>query len=266
MCSSLNVPGRHLMAIVFLASVFFTFCSLSAEEKLAPRAAALLDKYVEVTGGEAAYDAVKTRIIQGQLVMPARNVEASMTTYFVLPGKFYTEIRSVAGVQARGCNGSTVWMIEPVYKARILRGAERVSMLRDSTPDRFGHWRTLADKVSFEGEEEVDGRKCAKVQLTYKPLDPDVKEPPVLIYFDLETGLINRYTATMVRPQIYKTVTVILDDYRKVDGLLLPFKQRLFMGDIESHVTLTSVQNNVPVSEDLLKLPTEIQKLWVQGR
>jgi hypothetical protein len=204
-----------------------------------------------------------------------------MRTFFGPGGRFYSEINTVAGLHRRGCNGKTVWKIEPFYekveadleklkpeyRPRIVRGLERALVLRDGTVDRFGHWRELAQQVEYVGEVEVDGKKYATVSLTYRSIEPGVKEEPVILYLDLETGLIAQYDTAISRPDGFVKVTAVLDDYHEVDGLLVPHKLTLKTDDVIQYtVRITSIQNNVPIPPESFVLPASIQKLLVTGR
>ena len=264
---SAHCTPRRLTVTGLLSLPLLFACATSARaaDKFEEKAAALLDKYVAATGGEAAYDAIKTRVTKGELSMPARGVTGTMVVYLCAPNKFYSEISTSMGNQRRGWNGKTVWMIEPAHGPRILKGLERTLVIRDSTLDRFGHWRELAQKVEFAGEEEVQGKKCAKVVLTYKPIDPEAKEAPVTIYLDLATGLIVQYTTEISRPQMLAKVTAILDDYKESDGILLAQKMTLKVDDFEYTVKVTSVTNNVEIPAEQFVLPREIQELIVKG-
>jgi len=263
---------RPMVIVAFGVLMFTSACSVAggaAEAKHDPKAAALLDKYVEVTGGAAAYDAIKTRVIQGEISLPVSGVTGTMLTVYERPNRFYSEIDTSAGRQRRGSNGKTVWMIERAHGPRILTGLERVLVLRDGTLDRFAHWRELAASVEYAGTEEIEGTACDKVVLTYKALGQEPGESPedspVTIYFNPETGLITQYATRISSPNMLATVTVVLDDYRKEGGILMPHTMTLKTDDIVRGVTkLTSVENNVPVPD--FELPREIQELIVRGK
>lgn len=259
-----SARGRYCVAISFGMLGLLLAVSRSTAQEISPRAAEVMDKYVEATGGAEAYAAVQRRVIRGKLEMPSRGITGSMVTYFQHPGKFYSEITTSAGTHRRGCNGRTAWTIEPNNEPRILTGLAKVLAIRDGTLDRFGHWRELTDKLEYAGEEEIDGKKCAKVILTYKPIDPAAKEAPVTLYVDLETGLIKQYTTEVTRPNMLAKVTAVLDDYRKVDGILLPHKMSLKTDAVQYTVTLTKVENNGPIPPEIFVLPRAIQELLVK--
>ena len=109
------------------------------------------------------------------------------------------------------------------------------------------------------------GKKCAKIVLNYKPIEPEAKEAPVTIYLDLDTGLITQYTTEISRPQMLAQVTAMLDDYKESNGIQLAHKMTLKVDDFEYTVTLTSVQNNVEILAERFVLPRVIQELLVKG-
>ncbi len=237
---------------------------LLAEDQYDAQSVALLDKYVEVTGGKAAYDAIHNRVIKAELSMPSRGVTGKMTAYSAFPDKFYAVIETPRGKLERGWNGKTAWMIEPAFGPRILQGAERAAVIRDSTQDRFAHWRQLFQQAKYEGEETVGGQKCGKVELTFKPLDAETKESPVTVYFDLATGLIDRYSTELIGPRSLVQVTVILDDYQKADGVLLAHEMTLKTENGEQVIKVTSVECNTQIPDSIFVLPKEIQELLVK--
>lgn len=255
----------RLTGTLCLLALMLSFATPLVAKEFDPKAAALFEEYVEATGGAAAYDAVETRIIKGEFTMPQHGINGTMVAMYQRPDRFYSEVNTSAGRQRRGSNGKTVWMIEPVHGARILSGLERTLVVRDATLDRFAHWRDLAESVTYAGDEEVDGQQCGKVVLTYKPAELKAKDAPVTIYFDRSTGLIKQYTTNVTSPGMLASVRVVWEQYRKVDGILLPHKMMLKAdGVLRSVTTLTSVENNTPLPP--FELPREIQKLIAQGK
>ncbi len=228
------------------------------------QAVVLLDKYVAATGGAAAYDAIKNRIMKAELSQPARGVTGKMTAYSARPDKFYVVIETARGKMERGWNGKTAWMIEPAFGPRILTGSERAAVVRDSTQDRFAHWRELFSQAKYDGEEEINGRKYAKVVLTYRPLESLAVESPVTVYLDTATGLIGQYITEVIGPHSFVKVTAILDDYQKASGVLLARKMTLKTEGGEQEIKVTSVECNTQCPDSIFVLPREIQELLVK--
>ena len=86
-----------------------------------------MDKYVEATGGKAAYEAIKSRIVKAEATMPGGGMTGKMEVYAAYPDKFRADGRN-AGRQdwnvartARPC-GSVI----PASAADPGRGRSRV--------------------------------------------------------------------------------------------------------------------------------------------
>ena len=253
------------LAISTLSLLLGSLQVLRADDQYDAQAVTLLDKYVDASGGKVAYDAIKNRVIKAELSMPSRGVTGKMLAYSARPDQFYAVIETPQGKLQRGWNGKTAWMIEPAYGPRILEGLERAAVVRDSTQDRFAQWRDLFEQAKYEGEEEIGGKKCAKIVLTFRPIDPEEKESPVTVYLDSTTGLIKpQYTTELIGPQRLVQVTAVLDDYQQTSGVLLARKMTLKVADREQEIKVTSVECNTQIPASIFVLPKEIQELLVK--
>lgn len=253
-CKCQGWAGVLVTAVMLCGSV------VRADEAAERKAAELLDKYVEATGGQAAYDAVKTRILKADVSVPAVGMTAKMELYAALPDKFYTVLQTPAGNMERGWNGKVVWMSLPGMGPRILEGAEKVAVIRDSTQDRFAQWRKLFTKAEYAGEEEVGGKKYQKVVLTPKPLEEAVQESPITVLIDPETGLIRQYTAEVVTPQGATEVVVLLDAYKAVGGIKVPHEMAVEVQGIKQTVRINEMKVNAPIAAEKLALPPAVQE------
>jgi hypothetical protein len=224
-----------------------------------------MDKYVEVTGGQAAYDAVKTRIVKADVTVPAVGMTAKMELYAARPDQFYSVLQVPAGNMERGWNGEVAWMSLPGRGVRILRGAEKVAAIRDSTQDRFGRWRKLFQKADYVGEELVGSKPYSKVVLTPKPLDPEVQESPLAVLLDPDSGLIKRFTTDVLTPQGPTEVTVILEDYQPAGNLILPRKMTVQFQGIDRTMKIHEVTTNAPIPAEKLALPDSVREAMQQA-
>ena len=233
-----------------------------ADEAAEKKGAALMDKYVEATGGKAAYDAIKSRIVKGQQLLPG-DMTAKFELYWVAPDKFRSIVELPRGTLDRGSDGITVWISFPTG-ARIFEGAQRIAAIRDSTQDRFGRWRTVFQKAEYVGEENVDGTSCAKVVLTLKPIDPKVEEPPVTVFIAEDSGLIVQWTGE--RPgsapggQDNVAVTFQLSDYKKVGDLTVPHQMKIAVQDDEITIKTEEVIFNAEIPADRFVMPEAVKE------
>src|SRR5580700_7005856 len=124
-----------------------------------PTAEAILDRFVEVTGGKAAYEDRKTEVVHGTVEFAAVGLKGTMVEYFEEPGKFYMAM-DLAGIGKieTGLNGGVAWENSVLQGARIKTGEEKAQTLREADMNNFSHWRQVYSKVELAGEEAIEGR------------------------------------------------------------------------------------------------------------
>src|SRR6266851_9757578 len=92
-----------------IALSFVACLLLSAADPL-PKGEAILDKYIEVTGGKAAYEKKRTEVSSAVMEFVGKGVRANMTSYHAEPNRSYmvVEIEGI-GKMEEGTDGSVVW-------------------------------------------------------------------------------------------------------------------------------------------------------------
>jgi hypothetical protein len=227
-----------------------------AEENFHPQAVAVIDGYVEATGGEAAYAKLENRISKATMEFVGQGIELPIVVYQARPNRSYTLVDSeVVGRVEKGTDGETVWEVSVINGPQIKEGEERAVTLRSSWFDGAVNWRPAFDKAEHAGMEEIDGRSCHKIVMTPKQGQPETR------YYDAETNLLVKVEMTLELPVGTIPLENHLSDYRQVDGILLPFEVRVFVIGQERRMTVESVEHNVELPEDRFDLPTEIQDL-----
>ena len=243
-----------------------------ADEAAEKKGAALMNKYVEVTGGKAAYEAIKSRTLKGSRVMPGGQT-VKFESYWVSPNKFRHIMDLPNGTLERGSDGKTVWIIFPAEvtiqgaqrsEVTIFEGAQRVAAIRDSSQEKFGCWSSIFQKAEYVDDEDVDGTKCSKVALTYKPIDPDVIEPPMTVFIAQDSGLIvkwtNEYTDKSAEGEASVVVTIRLSDYRKVGDVRVPHQMMVSFQDDELATKVEEIVFNADIPADKFALPERVKK------
>src|SRR2546425_13319472 len=89
-------------------SLFAVRLALGAADPL-PKAEAILDKYIEVTGGKAAYEKKRTEVSTAVMEVIGKGVKANMTSYHAEPNHSYlgVEIEGI-GKKEEGTGG---WVV-----------------------------------------------------------------------------------------------------------------------------------------------------------
>src|SRR6266542_921973 len=115
--------------------------ALNAADPL-PKAEAILDKYIEVTGGKAAYEKKRTEVSSALMEFVGKGVKASMTIYHAEPNKSYSvvEIDGIGKIE-EGTDGSVVWERSALKGPRVKTGEERAVSLRAADIHHDTRWR-----------------------------------------------------------------------------------------------------------------------------
>jgi len=259
-CTRKLVLGGSML----LAAACFTSClprAAHADEAAEAKGAALMNKYVEVTGGQAAYEAIKSRIVKGQQLLPGGET-GKFELYWTAPDKFRSIVELPFGTLERGSDGKTVWVSFP-SGAMIVEGPQRVAAIRDSTQDRFGRWQTVFQKAEYAGDEDVDGTPCAKVVLTLKPIDPTITEPPITVFIAQDSGLIVKWTnvvgGSAQGAEEEATVAFRLSDYKKVGNVTLPHQMKIAVQGNEITIKTDEIVFNADIPADKFVIPDAVK-------
>ncbi len=220
-----------------------------------PTGEAVIAKYVDATGGAAAYAAIQNRVVHGRLEIPAAGVTMQVTVYQAKPNRIYTLAESTqTGRVESGVADGVAWEISPQRGAVIKEGQERDDALRDATFDRLTNWQTTFSRVECVGVENVDGRPAYKVLMTSRV------GLPVTAYFDRESAVVVK-VATILKSQGQTAEMVAYpSDYRQVDGIRFAFLTKVSLLG-ERTVRVDRVEQNVQLPPDRFALPSAIRAL-----
>lgn len=247
--------ARLILPTLLFAGLCAASVQAQSAEKL-PEAEKILDKYVEVTGGKAAYGKLKNRVSKTIFEIPAQGIKADLTVYAARPNKLYTLLESDAfGKIEKGTDGEVAWELSMMQGPQIKEGDEKVLMMREATFDGVIQWRRLYPKVECAGLETVDEQPCYKVVLT------PAEGAPVTRYYGKQSGLLNKVEMSLTIPMGTIPFESYLSDYKQVDGVLLPHKVRVLVMGTERFITTQSVEHNVKLPADRFKLPEDVRAL-----
>jgi hypothetical protein len=242
------------------ASFFAAATLLAQQAALPPTPEAILNRYVQVTGGREAYDKVKSLTMMGTMEIKGQGVRGELKMYRAEGGKYYTVIDlGGMGKQEDGSDGATAWD-KTVLGPRIKSGVEKfLATCADGVMSEYGkaalELGECYSKAEYAGEETIDGKKLQKLVLTPKEGKPEEQ------YYDRETGLLARVKLVMPSPMGEVPITTIVSDYKTVSGLQVPGKLANQMGPIQMEMTFTTITVNDQLPEQLFALPPEIKAL-----
>jgi len=240
---------RHLsIGLLFAAGLF-------AADDL-PKGEAILDKYVEATGGKAAYAKLKSDIATGTMTFAAMGLTGNMVVYSQAPDKRSVEITLEGiGKIVEGSNGEIAWSFNAMQGPRLKEGDEKAQTLAQARYGAEANWRDLYTSAETQGIETVDGKECYKVAMTPKTGKPQTR------WYDKGTGLLAKMSMTAESPMGAMAVETNLSDYRKEGEITVPHKMLNKVASQEFSMTIEKVEQNVEIPKEKFEPPAEVKAL-----
>ncbi len=232
--------------------------SLGADEEL-PKADTLLDRYVEVTGGRAAYEKRRNEVVTLEMEFVGRGIKGKVTRYSDLSNNTYSSgnIEGIGKLEEGVYNGQA-WENTAMMGPRLKSGAENADAVRDATFNSALHWRKLY-RAETVGVEKVAGEDCYKVQMT--PLGPG---RPQTMFFSKKSGYTLKIIRDVVSPMGEMKVESVPGDYRTFDGIVQPAKMIQSVMGSQIALTLLSAKSNEEMPKDRMEPPAEIKKMMAK--
>jgi carboxyl-terminal processing protease len=195
-----------------------------------PTVEQIVEKFEQATGKREAVEKLSTRISKGSMegAFGGNQITGTVEIIEKAPNKGVTLVTIPSlGVVRRAFTGAYGYEQIPLFGFREIKGTE----LDNLKLSLDFYWniklRTLYPSMILRGKETVGGSEAYVIEGT-----PDTGIPSVF-YFDTKTGLLKRKDS------------VFYDDYREVDGVMIPFTIRA----PNTLVKLTEVKHNVPVDD-----------------
>jgi hypothetical protein len=222
-----------------------------------PKGEAVIAKYIEVTGGQAAYEKVHTSISAGTMTMPAQGIQGKVTMYEAEPAKNYTSVEIPGiGLVEDGTDGTIAWEKSALQGARLKTGDEKAFAIRSAnSQSRYVNLKKFYKTVETVDIETINGRPC------YKVVQTPIEGKPETTYYDKESGLLVKETGIMASPMGEIPFETEIGDYRKEGALLLPHKiTQSFVGQ-KMEIVLESTRLNAEIPKDRFDIPAEVKAL-----
>ena len=221
-----------------------------------PTGDAVLARYVEVTGGAAAYDAIKNRVVHARMEILGAGVVLNLTVYAAAPASTYTQAESEAtGRIESGVSDGVAWENSAMRGPIVKEGIERDDALRDAIFDRVAHWKDHLKSAECTALAGVNGKPAYRVVAT------PTSGTPQTLFFDKESGLLVRAETTAMSAAGAVQVIAEPGDFRKVDGIMMAFTNRVQVMGQQRVVTIEKVEQNAALPSDRFALPSEIKAL-----
>jgi zinc protease len=247
---------KRLLLIGIAATTAFAAPQPAISDVALPKAETIIDRYIEVTGGKAAYEKRTSEITTGTMELTAQGIKGSLTSYSAPPDKSFMSMNlEGVGKIEKGTADGIAWDNNMLTGPHVETGEEKAQSLRDAAFNGALNWRTQYAKAETVGVETIDGEECYKVVMT--PADGK----PVTSYYQKKSGLVVKRSQVAVQQGNEIPVEVIVSDYKDFGGILQPTKMIQKAAGMEVTMTVQSVKANEAIPADKFEPPAEIKAL-----
>lgn len=221
-----------------------------------PPAQSILDRYVEATGGRAAYEKITTRSSTGKFEMPAMGLSGDLRLDQAAPDKFRITINMPGlGLIDSGTNGAIAWSTDMMTGPRLIEGEEREQLMRGAIFNADLHAAEIYEKLETTAIEAVDGRDCYRVVLTPRT------GSPVTSYYDKETGLIVKSNVVQQSNMGEIAAETYFSGWQDVDGVKQAHVITQKIMGMEQRLVFSKIEQNIEIPPDRFEPPEDIKAL-----
>jgi hypothetical protein len=230
---------------------------VTAREESLVTAESVLDRFVDATGGRETYEKLKTRISRGTVLRTSMDDLSLLTVYETASTSRYWLSRSESlGEQEEGSIGECAWSCSLMSGPHLKKGAELADALRTAPIDAPLRWRESFTKVDYAGTKELFGKICHVVKGELHGSGPETQ------YYEADSGLLVRIELTLHLEGSELPGVITFEEYRDVDGLLLPHTIRRDHASIDEMVIkIEEIDHETPIPSSVFVPPEEILTL-----
>ena len=225
-----------------------------------PTTLAVLDRYLDVTGGAAAHASVRGRRSTGLFVMPDLGVEGTLEwlSRGDGPATLRIDLPGIGTVRQGVTLDGITWTMHPTDGPRLLSGDEAAAVRRSLRMESAFDVRGYRD-IRISDVVSLNDRPAYRMRL----IGPDdIREQR---FFDVESGLLVRTIVTIppatgptTSPVDGLAVSTFFGDYADVPPIRVPLRIRQGAAGLSPELILRRVELNVDLPDAAFDLPAEL--------
>ncbi|MFT3786709.1 MAG: hypothetical protein QM770_11175 [Tepidisphaeraceae bacterium] len=222
-----------------------------------PTAQQVIDRYIEVTGGRAAYESIKSRRQVGTVDIPAQGVRGVTRSAVTRErGKLTSTLDSI-GTVIQGFDHDLAYAVDPSTGARLLSGDEKNATIQQLT---------INAEIDLAGflEARVTGIDTYRDKPCYRLALTTAAGQEIVRLYEVESGLLVRASAPV--PSLGKGVQMVVTyaDYQPAPPIQRAMFTRMQVGTpgiVVVETRFTKVEHNVEMDDDELAPPDAVKQL-----
>jgi len=213
----------------------------------------ILAKMIDAQGGRENLAKIKDTTMTGTMEMIQMGITGSMTMYHKEPNMMRIDAEFMGMVITQAFDGETGWWINPqtgsvedIPEGRVEDiKRQAYSMGNDALlhPEKYGI------TYSLKGKETVDGKECFVLEQVFSD------GFKATLYVDAGTHLIAKTIARTTNEMgVEVEAESFYGDYRKVEGMMVPFSLKVLQdGEEAMNMTFSEVSFNTGLEDSLFK-------------
>jgi outer membrane lipoprotein-sorting protein len=243
-------PHLLLLLAVFLVPVMTPQAATQTADEV-------IEKHLAALGGRDVLAKITTRKATGMITVstPQGEFSGPFESYSKAPNKSRGVMvldLSSAGVNEKMTldqkfDGTTGWALNSLQGDTQITGNQLDNMRNSFFPSALLNYKTTGTTAELLPNETVGGKSTIVLKLTPKT------GSAMKVFLDPDTYLPVRTSATVNSPQMGGDIEQIgeASDYRKVNGVMVPFKTVQIAGPQRVTIVLTTVEHNVPIDDTM---------------
>ena len=220
----------------------------------------ILGKYYEAMGGLDRLRTVKSMKKMGKYIVVAQGGwEMSITMWYKAPNKSRTELSFRNQKIVHAFDGETAWRIQTmsgITEPEPMCEEDATETKNNADQYLLIDYKNKGHKLELLGKEVLDGIEVFKIKLTRK------NGSEVIYFLDSKSGKELKNSHMMTRGEADHLIERIPGDYKKVDGLLVPFSiEDRVDGNTFSKILWEKVEINPEMDDSIFEMsPKEKQQ------
>lgn len=231
----------------------------------------IINKVLEKRGDIAKYKALNSLIMQGTQVQTGMSVPFKLCIKDMngKVTKYYLESEAMGSKQQMCFNGDSLWAftgqlqvasVKDVPEDNIKGFIQQLTQVRDFSETPLMRYKEKGHKIELSGSVNEDGRDAYTLRFIQK------EEQESYLYIDKNNFELFKIAATMKTQDkngedIEIDIEMKYSDYKNVNGVLIPHKMVLTMGEFGTmDITLEKVEFDPQIDDSMFYVPKEEKK------
>ena len=212
-----------------------------------PSADQLLDKYLQADGGAAAIEKITSRVMKGTIDFSGKSFPIDI--YAKAPDQRISYTHLPEGDSVTAFNGHEGWLTMMGRPPREMHGSDVEAAAIDADLHLPARLKEMFTHAEVRGTEKIDD------QTAYVFLGQREGKPPMLLYFDEQSGLLVRMVRFADTALGLLPTQIDYANYKESDGVKVPLRWTLSRPEGKFTIQISDIQQNIPIDESRFVKP-----------